>query len=270
MHSYRAMRKTIVFFIILGTAASAVIADNRELNSPGVSFIPENIPSALWPTFVETKDDAIFKKSTRGTLIRVENDILIVDFGRKGIIEVAPESTDFYQQVSALMLGETTKEFPNFSLQVGNKMMTFGRGDQSGAIRFEDTQHITLYVLLYLDRYDPSIAKDLMNFGSAYDALKVEHPTIEVVLMPDDREFYNFGFTVGYTIPFIATHMRKGYINSLYHKVDDTPGFVAVDTNGRIMGRSETPLEWDNLAEALEELLEEAGIRWSRPPRAAH
>jgi hypothetical protein len=236
----------------------------------GVSSCPSDLPSALWPTFVEAsnplnvgKDQVIIAKGSRGTLLRAEACHLVVDFGRYGVHIVEPESTNFYELASELMTGERQKEFPNFALQVGNKIMTFGRGAESGAIRFDEVKNTEVYVLLYLDSYHPEIAQDLLDFGISYQKLKENWPSIEVILMPKDHDFYDFGYTTGYSIPFIATHMRIGYRQTLNHGVDIGPGFVAVDPNGRILGRSEEPLEWNQLSEALRKLLNEIGVSWN-------
>lgn len=254
------------------------MASTPLIAGSGVSITAEDIPSALWPTFIKLSEDITLpkeagekriRKGTRATLLRAEGENLVIDFGRNGVAKITAYKTDYYTQVSELMLGKEEKEFPNFSLQVGNKLMTFGRGDESGPIRFEEAQGTELYVLLYLDTYTPDIAQELMDFGLAYDDLKSNWPNIEVVLMPTDKEFYNFGFTVGYSVPFIATHMRLGYIQSLSHEVEETPGFVAIDPNGRSMGSSVTPIEWDMLAKELERLLNELDINWTAP-RISH
>lgn len=252
---------------------TALHAGEQPSLGSGTSAEAEQIPSAWWPQFVETVRDLDRSESngqqieakTRGVLLRAEGDRLIVDFGRKGIVSIEPKATSFYNEVYKLMTGESEKEFPNFALQVGNKMMTFGRGKNSGPIRFREALGIDIYLLLYLDTYQPEIAQDLMDLGEAYKDLKEERPDLEIVLMPRDRKFYDFGATVGYVVPYIAPHMRKGYIHSLSHGVDLTPAFVAVDDNGRMLYRSDAPLDWGDLSNSLENLVNELGIPWSKP-----
>lgn len=257
-------------FLLVATLLTATAATKPTLaQGSGVLFQAADLPSSLWPQFVETTrdievaDSKTIKNDTRAVLLRVEGDELLLDFGRNGISKVNPKDTDFYTRVHEFMTGTSTKEFPNFALQIGNKMMTFGRGSESGPIRFKEAEALEIYILLYLQDYDPDFAQELFNFGLAYDDLKEKWPSIEVVLMPRDRKFYDFGATVGYSVPFIAPHMRAGYINSLQHGIDTPPGFVAVDNNGRILARSEAPVAWDHLIKELEGFVQEIGIPWS-------
>lgn len=255
-------------FLLLTLNSSA---DSDSLfPASGISAQTEEIPSAFWPTFVETtqrivRDEKEIDADTRGVLLRVEGNELIVDFGRRGVVDLDPKKTNFFEEVTKLMSGEEEKQFPNFSQQLGNKMMTFGRGKDSGPIRFREALRIRIYILLYLDQYSPSLAPALMEFGQAYEHLKERWPMLEVVLMPRDRTFYDFGATVGYSVPYIAPHMRLGYIDSLNHGADSQPAFVAVDDNGRVLYRNTTALDWEDLPDSLESLVNELGLAWSLP-----
>jgi len=241
----------------------------------GVDSSIGRLPSALWPPFVETTreiealttDEQSIKAGTRAVLLRVESDRLVVDFGRLGVRRIDAFSTDFIDRVYDFLIGDSEKEFPNFALQVGNKMMTFGKGEKSGPIRFEEALKIDVYALLFLDEYRPEMAKELLNFGESYLALKEEFPRIEVVLMPRDRDFYNFGNSVGFSVPMIATHMRIGYIDSLSFKKPEDPAFVIVDNNGRVLASSQKSVDFDRLGGELEDLLEKIGIDWDNPQR---
>jgi hypothetical protein len=242
-------------------------------------LIIEHIPSAVWPQFITTSRDIVItdesgkeftlSANTRGVFLRAENNDLLIDFGRNGIQLLNAKSTDFFDRVSALMTGTDTKDFPNLALQIGNKLVTFARGDASGAIRFEEIKPIQVYVLLYLDNYSPDYAQALLDFGLAYKDLKKQFPFIELVLMPRDRKFYDFAFTVGYSVPLITPHVRNAYIDTLKHNALPGPTFVAVDANGRILGRTEKAVEWSKLNKQLEILVNELDLEW-RAPRISH
>lgn len=256
--------------VLLLLTISSFASAEPLFEGSGTSAQTEQIPSAFWPPFVETTEKIVYREKeikvdTRGVLLRVEEDQLLIDFGRNGVATVDPNATNFYEEVCELMSGASKKEFPNFSLHVANKLMTFGRGKKSGPIRFEEVVGTKLYILLYLDTYSPELAQPLMKFGKAYKDLKAGWPEVEVVLMPRDRKFYDFGATVGYAVPYIAPHMRIGYIKSLTHGVDTPPAFAAVDNNGRMLYRSEAPLALEDLSNSLENLLNELGIPWSKP-----
>jgi hypothetical protein len=242
-----------------------------SLNGSGNDATLEMLPSAYWPQYVTTTanimpDSAPFKEipqQNRGTLIRIEADTLLVDFGRYGVHAISPQNTDFHQRLGELLSGQSEKEFANFTLQVGNKLMDFGRGKESGAIRFKHIKDTELYVLIYLDTYTPEMAAPLIDFGKAYGDLTQQYPSIRFVLMPKDREFYNFGYTVGYSVPFIAPHMRVGYTNSLSHNPTTFPYIVLVDPNGKTL--YQTGSELDTLIEHVQIALNQIGINWEAP-----
>ena len=258
----------VVVFLML--TLSLFSGDEALFIGSGSTAQSEQIPSSYWPPYVETTETIVnveneIKADTRGVLLRVEEDQLLVDFGRNGVASIDPIATNFHEEAQKLMSGESKKEFPNFSLQLGNKLMTFGRGERSGPLRFQEVVGTKIYILLYLDTYSPELAQPLIDFGEAYKELKAEWPNIEVVLMPRDRKFYDFGATVGYAVPYITPHMRIGYIESLSHGVDTTPALVAVDDNGRILYHSAEPLNWDDLSNSTENLLNELIIPLSKP-----
>jgi len=256
---------TAAAFTIGPQASSAELQNGSNWN---VDPILENIPSAYWPSQVTSTQKIVTAEKTistknRATLIRIEGNSLLLDFGRFGIHTVAPEKTDFYELLSDYISGEREKEFTNMSLLVANKLMDFGRGDESGAIRFDTVKDLELYILIYLDQYTPEMAVPLVEFEKAYSALKSQHPYAEVVLMPVDREFYNFGFTVGYSVPFISTHMRIGYIESLAHDPSSHPYMAITDANGRLLHKSEVELE--TMGEALIDALSVLNINVDPP-----
>ena len=237
------------------------------LQGAGTQFNLEQLPSSLWPHFVSVKDaEALsIKEGSRGTLIRVVEDQLLVDFGRNGLLLLDADRTDFLQHITDRISGSEDKEFPNLAMQIGNKLIRFDLGTKSGAIRFEKIEHKTLYVLLYLDQYSPDLAQDLLDFGAAYTSLEQQFPGIIAVLMPEDRKFYDFAATTGYQVPMITPHVRKGYMNSLTHAVDHYPALIISDANGKILAQKQEGIE-----KTLEGLLTPIGIDWEAPTAKSH
>lgn len=233
----------------------------------GVEFSLEQIPSALWPTFIELQDASglTVKEGARGTLIRVVGDELVVDFGRMGMATIDFRQTNFLEEITKRLSGAEEKDFPNLALQIGNKLLRFDRGKESGAIRFEHVENKILYILLYVDQYQPDLAQDLLDFGVAYTDLEELFPELILILMPNDRTFYDFGATTSYSVPMITPFVRKGYIASLAHGISQYPAFVACDANGKVLGRSHDGLQWNRLAKELEALLKPIGIQWTAP-----
>ena len=84
-----------------------------------------------WPyhvTLVEpSKPDGREKplaKGTSGVLIRVERSGMArIDFGRHGLYEVPVAQTDLIQGANQVRKGELAKDFPNFVLAIGPRML---------------------------------------------------------------------------------------------------------------------------------------------------
>src|SRR5262245_33793509 len=63
-------------------------------------------------------------KGTRGVLIRVEpSGLARIDFGRNGIYEVPVSATDLIAAANQVRRGKTEKDFPNFVLAIGPRLV---------------------------------------------------------------------------------------------------------------------------------------------------
>lgn len=223
------------------------------------------IPSAFWPQFIEpteaiTKDGATISTGARGVLLRCEGEKLIVDFGRWGIHAIHPHKTNFFEQVLALMKGEQTKDFPNLTLQIGNKLMHFGEDNQPKRIHMDEVKDTGYYLLLYLGDYETDTAEHLYRLGLHYERLKELVPGLTAVVMPLERKFYDFGYTVSLPVPFIFPHMRQGYIKSLHHVSDQFPVLVLADAEGAIYYQSTPGFDVSELSQEVQTALITVGI----------
>jgi len=261
--------------LIFSVLAFALLPAHARDSTGGVDvadpYRAEEIPSPLWPTFVETTrnhtaDDAThIKKNTRGTLQRCEGDHLIVDFGRHGIARIPVEKTDFYGRVSELMLGEESKQFPNLIFQIGNKLMRFEAGGEPRHITFDEAKIKRHVVLVYLSDYGKTDARDFHEFASAYAELTDEAPSIIACVLPTDRKWYDVAYTIGAEVPFMVTHMRRGYIKSLAHGVEQYPALILADANGKILYRSAEGIRLPDLDDELENAARALGLDWQKP-----
>lgn len=220
------------------------------------------IPSQFWPQYVTTvrpvavDEDTEIPAGTRGVLQRCETHAVLVDFGRWGVHPVDPLATDFFEGLLAVMKGEAVKDFPNLTFQIGNKLMHFGpdktpRRIQMSAVK--DTRH---YLLLYLGEYDPAGVDALRDFGANYgEHLQALSPELTVAVFPASRRYYDFGYTVGFPVPFIFPHMRTGYIESLSHTGPHLPKLVLVDAEGALIYETHGPMKWSELSSKISEAL---------------
>ncbi|MGB0763460.1 MAG: hypothetical protein ACPGO0_05885, partial [Acidimicrobiales bacterium] len=174
----------VLAFLPAGFTSHELTAESQQLKG-GFNAEAEDIPSAWWPVHVvtsielESKETGkTVKEGSRGTLLRVENDLLVVDFGRFGVRKVSPKKTDFFDQVSHYMMGKETKEFANFALQIGNKLVDFGSGKDSGPIRFDDVKETKLYVLVYVDNYEDDQSEALKGLSAFYEELRADYADI--------------------------------------------------------------------------------------------
>ncbi len=251
---------------------NASFASNADVTALPFSLDPtlEGIPSAYWPAFVTITEekstlsdsDLTLKVNSRGTLIRIEDSTLIVDFGRAGVQQITPSSTDFYDSLNKLISGNQKKEFPNLAMQIANKLIDFSRAG-SKPIHFDEVRQSQLYLLIYLDQYAPEQAQALLDFGSSYKSLKEMYPSITGVILPKDKTYYDFGATTLYPIPFITPHLRAGYLHSLYLQPANFPTIYILDSNGKLLGKTTSDTTLSDLPTALADTLNRLHIDWT-------
>lgn len=276
MNKYSKILVTILVFTcfnIKSINAEISYSYDELVSVAGVKADISTLPSALWPAFIIATEDINgdkkkISKGTRGVLQRCEGNELIVDFGRKGLVKIDYLKTDLVERISKSLNREEVKNFPNLTMQVGNKLITFGRGKESGPIHMDEVKNTGVFIFLYLDTYDPNQAKDLYKFGRAYEDLKTKYPNFTAIIMAKDKAYYDFGYTIGYNIPFITPHVRKGYMDSLYHQVSDYPCLLLADPNGRILYLSEKNLSFENLSKELKNAVRSIGINLRIPSRS--
>lgn len=247
-----------------------VLAADHIFSGSGVNASLDQIPSAFWPQYVSTLREIspslskgkVIPSGVRGTLQRCEANEIVVDFGRFGITKLKPELTDFYEQMLDLIKGRKKKEYPNLTIQIGNKLMTFDPDQgKPGPIDFEFVRNSGVFVLLYLDTYNVEDAPYLNRLGDAYTSLRAAYPSITGVIMARERSIYDFAFTIGYSIPLIAPHFREGYIKSFAH-LPSYPELIMVDANGRVLYRS-GKVAIDGLVDELELAIQKASFSWT-------
>lgn len=231
-------------------------AETVQTNTESASLSLNTVPSTLWPAFVtskkpiETIDGMIIPANYRGTLIRCENNQLLVDFGRYGVRRIDTLNTDFKHEMEKLLSGEKVKEYGNLTLQIGNKLFAFNRSRNQSVLKLEEVAPKDFFILIYLNQYNSNEAQDLIDLAEAYTELTTVHPKVIGVIMPEDEAIYDFAFTVSYPIPLITPHLRKGYRASLSHGADNSVKIVLCDLNGDILYQSDA-LQTTDLAEAL-------------------
>lgn len=246
------------------TSHAPDVGINRDAESASAERL-RAIPSAFWPKYVEPTEPILLDGSTireglRGVLLRCEGNELIVDFGRWGIHSIDPNKTNFFENVLALMKGEQNKDFPNLTLQIGNKLMHFGEDNQPKRIHMDAVRDSKYFLLLYLGDYDNNTAEAVYEFGLRHERLKELVPSLTAVVMPVERKFYDFGYTVGLPIPFIFPHMRQGYMKSLYHVSDEFPMLVLTDAEGALFYQSTPGFDVSELPQEVEAAFASIGI----------
>ena len=231
-------------------------------------FTAEEIPSPLWPTYVRITTEAheadnnLPKNGTRGVLQRCEGDQLVVDFGRHGVMRVPVENTDFYERAAKLMLGETSKQFPNLVQQIGTKLMRFSTDGEPTHVAFDEAKEKKYFLFVYLGEYEDAEIGAFYEFTQEYSRFVAKNDSLIGCVLPVARKWYDLSFTLGADLPFISTHLRAGYIKGLGHDVTNYPALVLTDANGKILYRSPEDLRWGDLAGQLEPIAATLGIGW--------
>ena len=234
--------QTRILLLALLILQTSILAAATETDA---SKVVEAVEPKHWPLSVSTvvdlrQEDVTGKMQklraqTRGVLQRVENGMLLVDFGRRGIHWVDPHKSNFLEQAEQVRSGEIRKRFPNFSGQVLSRIASFPQG-KSAPISLEDHVRKAGYIVFYPGEYN----RECILITHAISSLVNKYPNIQFFTLHSDMRWQGYFTRYIDYLPLFLPHLAEGYTAAFHHEPEPTPSLVAVGTNGQIFYRSET------------------------------
>lgn len=230
--------KIIFIFFLLLTSFKLGVADVDPLldsyNWPSKVTVNEQIEEEN-----EDGQNKTLRAGTSGILQRVEDGLLLIDFGHHGLFWLRPDQTDFSVQYDRLKSNKDHKDFPNAMVQIGNKIIHFPKRTARHVL-IEDIKEYEFFLCYYANVIDEENVLITQALNNAFkDRLFAEHGIWPVAFPGKDR-WYGYFQKAFNELPVFIPHMRLSYAAAFRHEPNPTPSFVLIDANGKVIYRSET------------------------------
>ncbi len=210
-------------------------------------YWPESV--ALVQPVVSPTDETL-QEGRRGVFIRAEEDVILVDFGRYGLMRLDPDVTDFYEQAKTVVPGSREEDGGLFSSLISRSFF-----DPETRLQCTPGQYDTgrYYAIAYADigglqweNFSQLIAG--MSQNSVVDPVCRVQPLIVPLDATKDEMDADMEANPP-TAPTMMYFLSKGYQHAWAHHPEKWP-VVIVDRNGYVITR----ISWAGLenAEAAE------------------
>lgn len=211
--------------------------------------------SDWWPFFVRLSEPVtspengrVIKAGTRAVLIRVEDQEILADFGRNGLIRLPFSKTNILHEAAKLSR-QPRKADGLLSSELFNKFFRISEGRAVGCTRatFGEARYV---LFLYTDLGDQSLDSFHHEINGFAARASVESPELTVAAIPSkttEEELVKNCLRLEVGFPVMYHFLSEGYRRVLSHDIAGLPALVLVDHNGRILGRLDSAGDPDAL-----------------------
>ncbi len=211
---------------------------------PGTEITAEDLEqkSDLWPKFVHLRQPVpasqsgrMIPTSLRGILVRIEEGLVIADFGRNGLVKVPIAATDVQEQAARLRQSPS-RAFGLLTDSLFNKFYRLDDGDpvQCGKDEFQGIRYL-LFIYAEPTRDDFATFYEKLSSELGEGQLSAELRVLLIPTSTSHEDIYRGLLRAGYKWPVMFHYLSEGYRASLAHPLTVYPGLVLVDDNGRIL-----------------------------------
>ena len=202
--------------------------------------------SANWPPrirltdAIELDDGKSLKSASSALLIRAENGMLLLDFGRYGVHFVDPAATDFGTQALELSQKSAGVVRGNYIAMFGPRIVVNQAGELERAP--DDWSASIDYLLLTYIGPDAFADESLLATLSDIDLKVLEDGKrlrVIVAPQPDEDNSSDYALSAATGLYFIPPPFAIGYTHSMAHleDSDQLPLFILIDKNGKVYER---------------------------------
>lgn len=236
------MNSTAIFLILtllVSTSTGGSEKKDDSISSDTVKTVVYHERSDLWPNKVAIRKPLTGKKHNNtlpvgfeGMLIRIEEDICIVDFGHNGIFELSCVDTDITERITQAeprTTGMFSERYEKMFFDIAK-----GRGLTGGSLNGYQN-----FLIFYFPFSKESNQSDLaLAIRRHREELTKEHKT-EVLLVTyesivDAMKEY---ILAGFNAPTVSGFLNQSFIHANQHQPTGTTG-VLIDRHGKILYRS--------------------------------
>lgn len=188
-------------------------------------------------------------KLEKGTLFIIlrplDNDLLLVEFPRKGVYKISPSITNVSDYVKKAEENEKTNgRVPRMSYFLANKIIS-GESGWQYPLRSETVNRFSRWILLYGDSTEESTIVAIKCADNYYRELSDEGRTRTTLIYMDTNGdkagIQSIADTLKPSIQSMPGYLSRGYSKSLAH-IDDLeqlPVLVETKSSGRIVSKRE-------------------------------
>jgi len=215
-------------------------------NARGLTGEELVLNSDWWPPFVSLAADFSVSgdrdieipAGTRGVMVRVEADEVILDFGRNGVHRVPIEQTDLVVQ-AAERKAQGTLDSALFADAMFNKFFLLKDGEAAQCSRadFGDSRYfLILYTRLASDRGD-AVREAVEGLMSSSEVGSKDLSVVLVTFDESERELLDAAKAKQIHWPIMFHFLNRAYLNTLHHGASGDPTLALIDRNGRLLAR---------------------------------
>lgn len=229
----------ILTLLILSWAATGLYASTEQESATS----EWELRSEWWPAFVRLakplelpEHERTLKVGRRGVLIRVEDDFVIVDYGRYGLHRLPLEDTDFKLQFAELSRERNWESHGLFTKTYGTR---FYHPKSWSQLKQKDIIDDKYFLLAYaelqteegregIQQFDQKLLQDWTPKGL--------HACFIPVNAPEQPQLVDLLTELDVTTPTMPTFLAKGHVSALGHEPENFT-VVLLDKNGRLLAR---------------------------------
>ena len=234
-----------IFLLIFGLFAlvinlAAKIAKEDEIYLPFQAHLTEN--------FFPDDNSEKLEEGTLFIILRpLDNDLILVEFPRRGVYSISPDITDVHNLVSdakKMVEEEYVALRPRMSYFLGNRIIS-GKSGWQVTLQEIEMKDFTRWILLYGDSDKKSTIEAIEIADTYFVSLdEAERKKTALIYMDPTGNKGNIQSIADALKPSIYSmpaYLSRGYSKSLAHlgDVEEFPFLVELETSGRIISEHE-------------------------------
>lgn len=234
--------------IILRTTIFLLLFLLVELGAEFESSFEDMLPfkAELSHDFFPEDQSVKLEKGARFVILRpLDNDLLLVEFPRKGIYQISPSITNVSDYIKeAKEKEETSGRVPRMSYFLANKIIS-GESGWQYPLRSDTVNCFSRWILFYGDSTEESTIKAIRYADSYYrklnDADRTNTALVYIDTTGSKTGIQSIADTLKPSIQSMPGYLSRGYSTSLFHidDEDELPVLVETKSSGRVITKCE-------------------------------
>ncbi|WP_309399572.1 hypothetical protein [Cerasicoccus maritimus] len=234
---------TYLLFVVIVSISGRLFATDGKASASD----QWELRSEWWPQFVNLAEpvnlkegDKTLREGRRGVLVRVEGEVVVVDFGRFGVQRLPIASTNFAELFAEESATRKWTDHGLFTKSYGSRFY-----HPEGWVQFKQKDIVVkdYFLIAYadLDTVDGRLGMVVFddNLLGDWSLSKTQPLFIPQNIAPEEAEKLNDQLVeLKIQTPTMPSFLADGHVTAFAHKPSDFTA-VLIDKNGRVIGRYE-------------------------------